>query len=115
MKQLICKLIAEAPECHISVDPQSAWYQTQQLYQQAENTEELLRVLMYQYNSAVYPQSEMYKRIDRLHAKALKRKQRRAIASSIAMYRAMGKSANEVSIDHVYHTEIVAALQETTV
>lgn len=107
MKTLLCRLIAQAPECHISHDHREEWYHATKLAQQAATAEDLLWILMHQYNSAVEPQASMYRRVERIHETALRRKRRRSVAESIAMYRSMRRAPTP---DHVFYKEITEAL-----
>lgn len=111
MKRLLCELIAQAPACYVSPENKE-WRRTSILSEEASTTEHLLWVLMHQYNSAVEPQASMYRRVSRIHDKAIQRRRRRSVAGSIAMYRAMKKTADQVSTEHIFYAEIVAALQE---
>lgn len=110
MKRLICELIAQSPACYISTD-NPAWRQASILADEARTTDRLLSILMLQYNSVVEPQASMYARISRIHEKSLARSRRRSIAESVALYRMMGRTPDQVPTDHAFHAEIVAALQ----
>lgn len=107
MKKLFCALIANADPVHISGNPSSAYYRAYRLECEARVTDELIHVLQQQYNSAVYPQSAMYNRLEQLYKLSKRRCRRRSIKASIEMYR---RSGNLPAQDHVFYREIIAAL-----
>lgn len=107
MKKLFCALIANADPVHISGNPSSAYYRAYRLEREACITDDLIWTLQQHYNNAVYPQSAMYKRLDRLYELSKRRCRRRSIKVSIEMYR---RSGNLPAQDHVFYREITAAL-----
>ncbi len=110
MKKLLCTAIANAPDQIVSSDNPSRII-AERLMQEAESVKDLLWVLMMRYNSAEEPQATVYNRISTLRQRAIKRYDRRKIASAIEMYRSWGYTADQVSENAAYHDEIVAALQ----
>lgn len=94
-----------APKPIQSVEPE--WSRANLLAHEADTLKNLLTVLMYHYNSSVDPQRNIYIRVSRIRDKACKRYNRRSIAATVEMYKAINIPVSE---DHIFYKEITEAL-----
>lgn len=107
VKKILCALIANADPEYISTDPSTAYYRALRLNWEAEIVDELIWTLQQHYNSAVEPQASMYQRLERLYIKSKRRVRRRAIITTIELYRRSGSLPKE---DHPHYAEVIGVL-----
>jgi len=107
MKSTICKLIMQAPKVYVSSNS-NEMINAEHLVKEAMYLNDLLRVLMYHYNSAVEPQATMYRRISRLQDRASQRHRRRMIKENVVHHSVTGWTPLP---DHIWYSEIMEGIR----